>query len=281
MKKMLFGILSLLIITGCKPKTVMLKDSLKVEINEVFKISSLISENNEVEVINKDEIIDTSKLGDKEITIKYKVNDEEKEIISKVVIVDTKKPEINSKDKLETYQNVKIDLLKDVKVSDNSKEDIKIKVKGEYDFSKVGIYNLKYVAVDSSNNVTEKDFVLEVKKQNDYALVGKTKLYFGKYKLYGDVGDYRGKGTITIKADGTATNSGYYYNSKGNFVKKNLTGTWHFSANSVAGLSGAPEDLSKVDGIYFKWKETKETIGFGLSDKWFGDQFQVYNWYSK
>lgn len=271
-----------LILTGCgNSKTVKLKENLTFEIGDDVKLLSLVDTSNEVKITSEDTIIDTSKLGEQELIIKYLDGEEEKEFPVQIKIVDTTKPVIESKDTLSTYVNTKIDLLKGVKVLDNSKENIKVVVEGNYDIKKEGKYNLKYVASDSSGNKTEKAVVLEVKKPTDYVKLGKMKLYFGKYKLEGDVGEYRHKGTITIKADGTATNTGYYYNSKGKFVKKNLTGTWHFSANSVAGLSGAPEKLEKVNGIFFKWKETKETIGFGLSDKYFGDQFQEYKWYSK
>ena len=64
MKKVLLCLISLLLITACgKEKLPILKDKLEFEINSKFKIESLISEENEVEITNKDELLDISKLG--------------------------------------------------------------------------------------------------------------------------------------------------------------------------------------------------------------------------
>ena len=65
MKKVLLCLISLLLITACgKEKLPILKDKLEFEINSKVKIESLISEENEVEITNKDELLDISKLGD-------------------------------------------------------------------------------------------------------------------------------------------------------------------------------------------------------------------------
>lgn len=94
-------------------------------------------------------------------------------------------------------------------------------------------------------------------------------------------GDFPSKytGIITINADGTATSTGYYYSSKGEFVKKNLEGTWKLEEDSIGGLAGAPWENVKVDGIHFSWSNG-EKLSYGLSDKYFGDQFHGYQWYS-
>lgn len=287
---LLMGIVFVLTITGCEnkestienkgeKKQIKLKEDLAFEINEELKLLSLISENNEVEILSEDEIIDTSKLGEYEITIKYKDKEKEKEQIVKITIIDTIAPTIEYQKELLITEGKNIDLLANVKVTDNSKEEIIPTVEGTYDINKVGTYNLKYVAVDSSNNKTIENFTLKVdKKVIKYIKVVSETLYFGKYKMEGDIpSEYTG--TITINADGTASSTGYYYNSKGRFEKKNLTGKWSFEKNSVAGLEGAPSDLTKVNGIYFSWSNG-ETLGYGLSTKYFGDQFHGYRWYS-
>ena len=144
---------------------VLLNDSLDFEINSEVKLLSLVSEDNKAEIISEDEIIDTSSLGKKELVIKYKDKDEEKEHKFKINIVDTTKPTIEAESELSTTQGTEIDLLKNVKVKDNSKEEIKATIEGNYDFNNEGTYNLKYVAVDSSNNKVEKEFVLKVNKK--------------------------------------------------------------------------------------------------------------------
>lgn len=191
---------------------------------------------------------------------------------------DTIPPTIEYKKELTTTEGTEIDLLKDVKVNDNTGGYIKATVEGKYDFSKEGTYKLKYVAIDSSGNKTEEEFTLHVKKEVKYKVFGNTTLHFGKYKMEGDIPENY-NGVITINADGTASSTGYYYNSKGNFVKSDLTGTWSFEKESIGGLAGAPWENIKVDGIHFSWSNG-EKLGFGVSDKYFGDQFHGYRWYS-
>lgn len=146
-------------------QSVMLKEDLNFEINSELSLLSLVSEDNKVKVVSENEIVDTSTLGEKELVIKYLDNDQEKEQHFKINIVDTTKPIIEFQKELSTTAGTKIDLLKNVKVSDNSKEEIKATIEGDYNFDTEGTYNLKYVAVDSSNNRTEEDFVLKVNKK--------------------------------------------------------------------------------------------------------------------
>ena len=72
---------------------------------------------------------------------------------------------IEATSELTTTEGTKIDLLKDVKVRDNSNEEIKATVEGVYSFDTAGTYNLKYIATDSSGNKTEKEFKLKVIKK--------------------------------------------------------------------------------------------------------------------
>jgi len=278
MKKIVIIMVSLLIISGCSKATPILKDDIKIEVNKEVKINELISEENKVIIINKNDLVDTSKIGENEIIIKY---DDKGEKTAKYIInvIDTVAPTIEGVKNLSTYTGSELDLLKNIKVNDNSNETINATIEGEYNLSKVGKYNLKYVAVDSSNNKTEKKFILEVKKKEDYGKYGNNKIYYGKYKLEVD-GNY--KGTITLNQDGTASSTGHIY-LKGKFVKKDLTGKWKFKAKSIGGLAfgpGGPEDIIKVDGIFFEWSDGNKS-SFGLSSKYFGDQFQGYKWYSK
>lgn len=159
-------VLTILLINKTTPKVeVVLNDNLNFEINSDVKLLSLISKNNKAEIISKDEEIDTSKLGEKELIIKYKDRHKENEYKFKINIIDTQAPVIEYQKELSTTEGTGIDLLKDVKVSDNSKEEIQASVEGEYNFDNVGTYNLKYVAIDSSNNKKEEEFTLKVNKK--------------------------------------------------------------------------------------------------------------------
>lgn len=170
-------LLLLLGITGCEGKnegaevseekqedTLILKDVLEFEINSELSLLSLLSEDNTVTVVSADEPIDTSVLGEKEITIKYKTGETEEEKTFTITITDTQAPVIECKKELTTTAGTTIDLLADVTVSDNSKEKIAATVEGEYDLNTEGTYTLTYVAVDSSDNKTEEEFTLTVNK---------------------------------------------------------------------------------------------------------------------
>ena len=148
-----------------KIESILFNDNLTFEINTNITISSLINENNKVKILNKKEIIDTSTLGEKEIIIQYEIGNKIKEQKQKIKIIDTISPIIEYKKELETVVGEKIDLLKDVKAIDNSNEKINVSIEGSYDTNKEGIYQLKYIAVDSSNNKKEESFSLMVKKK--------------------------------------------------------------------------------------------------------------------
>lgn len=142
---------------------VKLINDLDVEINSEVMLLSFIDDIKNGEIISKDEKVDTSKLGKKELTVSINHLDKDtKEYKFKINVVDTTKPVIEAKKELTVYLGNSVDLLKDVKVTDNSLEEIKASVSGEYDTKKAGKYNLKYTAKDSSGNESEYDFILNI-----------------------------------------------------------------------------------------------------------------------
>lgn len=147
-------------------KEPILKTNLNFEINSEVKIESVLSPDNEIDIFNKDELIDTTSLGEKEIVIKYNDNNIMQESKFKVQIVDTTEPVIEGVKDLTITIGEKIDLLAKVKASDNSNEKINITINGEYNLEKTGTYKLKYIAMDHSGNVSEKEFLLIVLKHN-------------------------------------------------------------------------------------------------------------------
>ena len=161
---LLLTILIIVIINSCI-KVKLIKD-LNVEINTEVNLLSFVDKVENAKIETKDKKIDTSKLEKKELTIKVSNKLRNKKIKFKINIIDTTKPNIESNEEFKTTVGEEIDLLKDVKVTDNSKEEIKVQVIGEYDFNKEGTYNLKYSAKDSSNNEATKDFVLIVESKS-------------------------------------------------------------------------------------------------------------------
>lgn len=140
------------------------KDNLELEINEKIEIKSLLNNLTDEYIITPIEV-DTSILGEQALELEYTFKNEKRTIKGIVNVVDKNHPLIENVKDITIIVGSKVDLLKGIIVSDNSKENILATVDGEYDVENVGEYNLKYIAIDSSNNKTEKDFKLIVKEK--------------------------------------------------------------------------------------------------------------------
>ena len=145
---------------------VILKKELSAEINTQHTALEYVEKIEDGELIIDDYKLDTSKLGNQVVKLKLKNNvNRIFEYEYKILVKDTIAPEITFKSEVSTTEGISIDLLKDVKATDNSMENINVTIGGTYSFNTPGKYNLKYVAEDSSHNKTEKDFVLVVNKK--------------------------------------------------------------------------------------------------------------------
>lgn len=112
------------------------------------------------------EQINTSKIGKQEIS--FVVEDlfgKEKEFKRVFIIEDKEPPKIQFKEKIEVSYGAEANLLKDVVATDNSNEEIEVKVEGDFDTYKPQEYELEYVAKDSSGNETREKFTLVVKEK--------------------------------------------------------------------------------------------------------------------
>ena len=157
----------ILVFGGKKSDLVLIKD-LNVEINSEVTLLSFVDEVKNGSVISEDKKIDTSKLGRQELTVEVKTGNKTKKYELTINVVDTIKPEIDGRSEITTTVGKKIDLLEGVTVSDNSKEDIKVEIKGDYDFNKEGEYELEYYAKDSSGNeISQKIKLIVVSDPNN------------------------------------------------------------------------------------------------------------------
>lgn len=142
---------------------VVINDNLKVEINSEYILDNFVKEIINGTITNKDDIVDTSTLGEKELELLIKnKNDEDEKFDFQIEVIDTTKPKIEAKKEIISYIGKDVNLLDGVTVTDNSKEEIKAKVVGEYNTDKAGEYKLKYEAMDSSGNKGEYDFILNI-----------------------------------------------------------------------------------------------------------------------
>ena len=138
-------------------------DNLVFNYNEKIYASDIVSLENAT-LINGNAQLDTTVLGEKEIKIKYK-NDRETFIyIVKYTVVDRVPPVIMGSSVHTFLKGAIVDLVDTMLCGDNYDKRPICYIEGEYDINKVGEYNLKYIAVDSSQNKTEKDYKLVVKK---------------------------------------------------------------------------------------------------------------------
>ena len=155
-------IISLIVVN--KDIKVVLEKKRDIEINTKASLHSFIKKVNNGKLDTKNKEIDTSKLGKQKLEVVVFNKFKKKKVKFDINIVDTKKPEIEASDEIKTKVGQEVDLLKDVKVTDNSLEEIKATVVGDYDFKKEGKYSLKYSAKDSSGNEELKEFNLIVEK---------------------------------------------------------------------------------------------------------------------
>lgn len=107
--------------------------------------------------------IDTKKVGNTQITTTCRDNDKKRyKYIIDFNIVDKVAPKIILKDSFTVTEGYTKNLT-DVIISVDNYDDIpKREIIGEYDFNKVGSYNLVYKVTDNSGNFTTKDFTLNV-----------------------------------------------------------------------------------------------------------------------
>lgn len=132
-----------------------------IEVYEKLELKDLINE--EINLLNNKEI-DTEYIGKQNLEIEYKNKIFKYKENIEINIVDTKAPILLVGNKWVEEQS-DIDLVNSFLCADNYDAKPNCTIEGNYDLNTPGEYNLKYIATDSSNNKTEKDFTLNVYKK--------------------------------------------------------------------------------------------------------------------
>ena len=158
------GVLSIILIPKLLKDPVKAKKENTYEINSEVKYSELVDLGKNVNLDKPNDLVDTSKLGEISIDVPYTKGNRKEVITVKITVVDTTKPEITCDDKIEIFIGTKVDINELGKITDNSKEEIKPEITGDYDVNKEGEYKLTIKAKDSSGNEATKDITLVVKK---------------------------------------------------------------------------------------------------------------------
>lgn len=168
MKKFIILIL-LVILTGCSKNEYILPEELifkekEVSINvyDTLNINDLYEETN-ADIIAPANKPDTTTIGTNTytITLKYKKHTYKKDLTYKVI--DNEAPTILSAPSTLTIKvNDDVYPCDNIVYIDNYDKEPSCQINGNYDLTKTGMYNVKYILTDSSNNETTKDLKLNI-----------------------------------------------------------------------------------------------------------------------
>lgn len=156
------------------------KEDLTTDFLSEVKISDFITSINGKLV--DDYIIDTKTIGEKVINYEY-INDDNIKLNQsfKINIVDKTAPVVWLGSNYSVAVGSKINLLDKIMCGDNYDSNPKCEIIGDYDMNKVSSYPLVFKATDTSGNITEKKFNLNVYKPtitNNNITGTRTKTYF-------------------------------------------------------------------------------------------------------
>lgn len=140
-----------------------LKDDLQVAFLSDVKVSDFIESING-EIVD-DKRIDTTKIGEQKIEFEY-INDDgiKLECSYDIEVVDVTPPVIWLNSSYSVNVGSTISLVDDILCGDDYDSDPICEVIGEYNMNEEGSYDLVFKATDSSGNVTEQEFTLNVRE---------------------------------------------------------------------------------------------------------------------
>ncbi len=189
MKKVLILFCCLLLI-GCSKKEEVIEDTKEINLStklsetEVYSdlvVNDIINiENEEIELLNGNEVVDTTKLGKNKVKVRYKYNGKSYEYISLLEVKDTTPPLVFSG--TNKYVNVGYsgNLCDLLTYGDNYSGEISCQIDGTYDLNTVGKYNLVYSLSDENDNVENVDVTLNVTEPSTETQTPSTKKTYFK-----------------------------------------------------------------------------------------------------
>lgn len=278
---------------------VKLVDNMVLEFNDKKKVSDYIQKINGK--IIDDYVIDSTKLGDKKIDFKF-INDDNIKVkySYNLKVVDTVPPVIWLNDTYSVIKGSEDNLLDNIMCGDNYDSNPKCEIIGDYDLNSTGSYSLLFKATDSSNNIKEQPFTLNVREKSKSYSSKKSYTKFSdvvnKYKndktkigidvsaWQGDIDLKKAKDAgvefIIIKVGGTlGTNKDYYLDSKfkQNIESANELGIdvgiyfYSYAANSKQAINDAKWLLKQIKGyevslpIAFDWEDFSDFNSYNIS----------------
>lgn len=161
-----------------------LKEDLTIDFLSEVKVSDFISQING-EILD-DFVINTNELGEVLVEFEYENNGKSYEGNFTINVVDKVPPVIWLSNSYTINVGSDVNLAKKIMCGDNYDSKPNCEVIGEYDYNKVGVYPLTYKAKDSSGNVSEINFNLNVVEPSSNNNTKNTKTLFSdvvsKYK---------------------------------------------------------------------------------------------------
>ena len=199
MRKKILLFLFVFLMFGCKKEEPKIVTTLvNIEDNLVFEYASknllydyISIQDGEFITVNQN--IDTMELGEKNTIIEYYDNNKDKKTINlSYSVVDTTPPVLLSSSSYSIKKGANDNIAQKPLCGDNYDKNPNCYIEGEYDVNKVGNYDLKFIAVDTSGNKTEKKFTLKVKSKVETSSSSSSK------KLYLDdaVKKYKNENTM-------------------------------------------------------------------------------------
>ena len=143
-----------------------LKDNLDADFADTLRVSSFIKKINGKLV--DDYYLDTDSLGKKKVNFQF-INDDGIKIkySYEINVVDKEAPLIWLGKSYNVVKGSVDNLLDKIMCGDNYDTNPVCVIEGEYDLDTVGSYNLFFKATDSSNNISEKKFTLNVNEPSN------------------------------------------------------------------------------------------------------------------
>lgn len=133
----------------------------KVEVYSNQKISNFVTVKGGKIITDKK--INTQKLGDQELSFIYEnEKGKKRKGLLNIEIVDEEKPLIWLSGSYSVKVGSKVNLEEEILCADNYDGNPNCRIEGTYDLNTAGVYDLTYVATDSSNNEERVDFRLTV-----------------------------------------------------------------------------------------------------------------------
>ncbi len=171
MRKFLIVILCFFACSCASKSDILIKEEKNYDINynsnnlniySKVQLKDIIDDEN-IELLNGDDYIDTDTLGEKKFTLKYLHDGKKYKKVLNYTITDNDKPILINVPGTQTVTlNSEVNPCDKAVFADNYDKKPTCNIEGEYDTKQVGTYNLTYIISDSSNNTVSKKLTFNV-----------------------------------------------------------------------------------------------------------------------